>query len=218
MPGRGSRGGVGTIVFAAAVAVFLGFFLLYPVVLMLRRAFVVNGEVTMGLFTSLLHDPNKVDSIKNSLFIGLCVTAVSALVAMPLAFLTGRYAFAGKKWLTGLVLIPMIMPPFVGAIGMRQVLSRNGTIDILAVKVLSLLKIVPSDTMGLLDLTRGGLLGVIILETLHLYPIMYLNLAAALANVDPALEESARNLGASPWRLFRTVTLPLVMPGFSPAP
>jgi iron(III) transport system permease protein len=55
---------------------------------------------------------------------------------------------------------------------------------------------------------------VIILETLHLYPIMYLNITAALANVDPSLEESARNLGASTWRLFRTVTLPLTMPGF----
>ena len=133
---------------------------------------------------------------------------------MPLAIFTGRYAFTGKKWLTGFILVPMIMPPFVGAIGMRQILARNGTVDLLVVKVLSFFHLVQPGTMGVVDIMSAGLIGVIILETLHLYPIMYLNVAAALANVDPALEESARNMGASSWRLFRTVTMPLTMPGF----
>jgi len=60
----------------------------------------------------------------------------------------------------------------------------------------------------------GGFLGVVILEALHLYPIMYLNVAAALANVDPSLEEAAQNLGASRWKVFRTVTFPLMLPGY----
>jgi len=208
-----ARRGAGAVVFAAVVAVFLGFFLLYPVGLMLQRAFIVGGRFTLGLFGSLFEDPNRLDAIRNSIFIGASVTAACALVAAPLAIISGRYSFRGKRWLTGLVLVPMIMPPFVGAIGMRQILARNGAVDIAAVKLLSFLGLVAPDTMGLVDIARGGVLGVIILETLHLYPIMYLNLTAALANVDPSLEESARNLGASPWRLFRTVTLPLTMPG-----
>lgn len=212
MLGR-NRSGPGTILFVALVALFLAFFLLYPVALMLKRAFFVEGSASLGLFAGLWRDPNRFDSIRNSLFIGVAVTLVTAVVAAPLAILSARYAFRGKKWLTGAVLVPMIMPPFVGAIGMRQMLSRNGTLDILLVRVLSKLGIVAPDTMGLLDLTEGGIIAVIILEALHLYPIMYLNLAAALANVDPSLEDAARNLGASSWRLMRTVTLPLVMPG-----
>jgi iron(III) transport system permease protein len=203
-----------TIIFVLAVAAFLSFFLMYPVGLMLRKAFFVNGAFGLGLFRDLWQNSIRRECIANSLIIGLAVTAFSTIVAVPLAILTGRYSFAGKKWLTGLVLVPMIMPPFVGAIGMKQILSRNGTIDILVVKALALFHIVPPETMGLVDLTRGGLLGVIILGTLHLYPIMYLNVAAALANVDPGLEEAARNLGASSWRLWRTVTMPLTMPGF----
>ena len=63
-------------------------------------------------------------------------------------------------------------------------------------------------------LGAGGFWGVMILQTLNLYPIMFLNLSAAMANVDPTLRESAENLGASAWRVFRTVTLPLVAPGY----
>ncbi len=207
------RTGPGTVVFVIVVAAFLSFFLIYPLGLMLKRAFVVDGRLTLGLFGGLWRDPNRFDSIRNSLVIGAVVTVACGLLAAPLALLSGRYTFRGKKWLTGAILVPMIMPPFVGAIGMRQMLARNGTFDILLVKALSKIGLVAPETMGLVDLTEGGIIAVIILETLHLYPIMYLNLAAALANVDPSLEEAARNLGASSRRLFRTVTLPLMMPG-----
>jgi len=55
--------------------------------------------------------------------------------------------------------------------------------------------------------------GVVILETLHLFPIMYLNITAAFALIDPALEEAGRGLGAHGWALFRTITFPLLLPG-----
>jgi iron(III) transport system permease protein len=214
MPARGRRAGAGTWIFVVAVAAFLAFFLLYPVGYILKRAFIVGGEPTASLFAGLAHAPTMLKSLVNSLLIGVAVTALSAALSAPLAILTGRYTFAGRKWLTGLMLVPMIMPPFVGAIGMKQLFSRNGAIDIVVVKALSALGIVEPATMGVVDIMQAGLLGVIVLEALHLYPIMYLNIAAALANVDPALEEAARNMGASSWRLFRTVTLPLMMPGF----
>jgi iron(III) transport system permease protein len=62
-------------------------------------------------------------------------------------------------------------------------------------------------------LGEGRMLGVVIMEVLHLYPIIYLNAAAALANLDPALEEAASNLGCTGWRRFQRITLPLIMPG-----
>jgi iron(III) transport system permease protein len=89
---------------------------------------------------------------------------------------------------------------------MRQLLARFGSINLLLLEAGLIDQ--PIDWLG------GGLAGVIILEVLHLYPIMYLNLAAALANVDPSVEEAARNMGASGFRLFRTVTFPLMLPGY----
>src|SRR5207245_4605564 len=68
---------------------------------------------------------------------------------------------------------------------------------------------IPIDLPGQL-----GFWGIVILQVLNLYPIIFLNLSAAMANVDPSLLESAQNLGASGWRLFRTITLPLILPGY----
>src|SRR5205085_96773 len=75
--------------------------------------------------------------------------------------------------------------------------------------------------LGLLDpatpidwLGEGGVIGIVLMQVLHLYPILYLNLAAAWANVDPNLEDAARNLGAGEFRVFRTVTFPLLLPGY----
>jgi len=213
MPVRGSRAGSPAVVFALCIVAFLGFFLLYPVGLMLKGAFIVEGRLSFGLFSSLWTNTLLRECIFNSLMIGVTVTVAATAIAMPLAVFTGRYLFTGKKWLTGMVLVPMIMPPFVGAVALPRILERNGMVDILAVKVFSFLHLVSPDTMGLVDVTRGGIIGVIILETLHLYPIMYLNVAAALANVDPGMEEAAKNMGASSWRLWRTVTMPLTLPG-----
>jgi iron(III) transport system permease protein len=214
MAGRQSRVGLATAAFTLLAVAFLSLFLIYPVGLMLRNAVIVNGRFSLSLFADLWTNSLRRSCVINSTFIGVTVTFACAVVSAPMAFLMARYDFRGKKWLTGLVLVPMIMPPFVGAIGMQKILSKNGAVDILLVKFLSWLHIVQPDQMGLVDMARGGLLGVIVLETLHLYPIMYLNVTAALANVDPAMEEAGRNLGASPWRLFRTITMPLAMPGF----
>jgi iron(III) transport system permease protein len=63
-------------------------------------------------------------------------------------------------------------------------------------------------------LQGGGFWGIVVLQVLNLYPILFLNVSAAMASVDPALREAAQNLGAGGWRLFRTVTLPLILPGY----
>jgi iron(III) transport system permease protein len=90
----------------------------------------------------------------------------------------------------------------VGAIGIQQILGQYGSLN-------ALLGCGAVDWLG-----RGRYVGVIVLQALSLYPILYLNLAAALANVDPAMEEAAANLGSRPWTTFRRITLPLAAPGF----
>ncbi|OGG54004.1 MAG: ABC transporter permease [Candidatus Handelsmanbacteria bacterium RIFCSPLOWO2_12_FULL_64_10] len=188
------------------VAFFIAF-LIYPLWYAFTSAFVVKGEFSTVFFRLMITDPAKREAILNSLRLGVVTTLATTLLALPLAFLLVRNEFPGKGVLNGLMLVPMVLPPFVGAIGMKQMLARFGSINLLLLK-LGLID-APIDWFG-----GGGFAGVVILEGLHLYPIMYLNVAAALANVDPSLEEAARNVGASGFRLFRTITFPLMLPGY----
>jgi iron(III) transport system permease protein len=188
------------------VVAFLGVFLAYPLYYSCRGAFVVEGRFTLAFFRYLWHDTLTFRSILNSLALGCVVTAVTAALALPLSFAMVRYRFPGKGLLGGLLLVPMIMPPFVGAIGMRQILARFGSLNLLLMG--AGLVDAPIDWLG-----GARFWGVVIMEVLHLYPIMYLNFAAALANVDPSLEEAAVNMGSSGLGLFRKITLPLMMPG-----
>jgi iron(III) transport system permease protein len=193
-----------------AVLVFLWLFfiafMLYPLGYVFSNAFFTDEGFSLTFFKLMLSSPNYVAILANSINLGLIVTLLTTLLSLPLAFLLVRYDFPGKGLLNGLILIPMVLPPFVGAIGMRQLLARFGSINLLLLQMGVVDQ--PIDWLG------SGFWGVVILEVLHLYPIMYLNLAAALANVDPSLEEAAKNMGASGFRLFRTVTFPLMLPGY----
>ena len=128
---------------------------------------------------------------------------------MPLAQVMTRFNFRGKVLLSGLLLAPMIMPPFVGAIGLKQLLAKFGSLNLLLMQLGILEPGQPIDWLG-----QGGFWGIVLLQVMNLYPIMFLNVSAAMANIDPALREAAQNLGAGGWRLFRTVTLPLILPGY----
>ena len=189
-----------------AIVGFLAAFLLYPLAYSCRQAFIVDGRFTLGFFKYLYVDTLTRSSIINSFALACVSTLATALLALPLALAVVRYRFPAKGLLSGLLLMPMVMPPFVGAIGMRQVLARFGSLNLLLMRLGVMTT--PFDWLG-----GAKFWGVVIMEVLHLYPIMYLNMAAALANVDPSLEEAAVNLGSSGLRLFRKVTLPLMMPG-----
>jgi iron(III) transport system permease protein len=193
----------------AAVVVFFAVFLFYPTALMLREAFLVEGHFSLGYFRLLLESPLQRESLVNSLLIAVATTAGATLVALPLAWTLTRFSFAGRTTLQSLLLVPLIMPPFVGAIGLKQLLARFGSANLLLMNAGVVPADRPVDWLG-----AGGFWGIILLQVLNLYPILLLNLSAALANVDPSLREAAQNLGAGGWRLFRTVTVPLILPGY----
>ncbi len=198
-----------TTLILAAIVAFFGVFLVYPIGYVLREAFFLGGDFSIGFFRL---DEQELLEIWNSTLLAVITTATTTLVSLPLAYVLIRYSFPGKSLMQGFVLVPMIMPPFVGAVGIKQLFSQFGAVNMLAMK----LGIMDWDTVidwfGGSELRKLG--GVVFLGTLHLYPIMYLNVAAALANVDPTLEDAARNMGAGRWRLFRTISLPLMMPGY----
>jgi iron(III) transport system permease protein len=191
------------------LTVFFGLFLVYPLLDAVRVALFPEGKFSLKFFGLFFQSPLMMECLWNSFKLGIVVTLATTVLTLPLAHLFTRYGFRGKALLSGLLLVPMIMPPFVGAIGMRQFFSRYGSVNLLLMKLGVMDEANPIDWFG-----GGGFWGVVILAVLHLYPIMFLNVSAAMANIDPTLREAAENLGARGWRLFRTVTLPLVMPGF----
>jgi iron(III) transport system permease protein len=198
-----------TCAFLALLLLFFGLFLFYPVGLMLNRAFISGGKFTLEHFGLLLSSPLQRQSLLNSFAIAFLTTLLTTLITLPLAHVMTRMSFRGRALAGGLLLVPMIMPPFVGAIGLRQLLSRFGSLNLL----LQNMGVIPADRP--IDwLGSGGFWGIVILQVLNLYPILFLNVSAAMANIDPALREAAQNMGSSGWRLFRTVTLPLILPGY----
>lgn len=178
--------------------------LVYPILLTLRGGFYADPTKRTGFTLEHLllvfQDPRTLSGLFNSFFIAACTTTVAILIAVPLALISANYKFPGKGIFSALVLVPLILPPFVGAIGMRALMGREGSLNTLLGT--------DWDILG-----NARLLGVIFVQAFSLYPIIYLNATAALANLDPALDEAAQNLGAKGWkRLFR-ITLPLVRPG-----
>jgi iron(III) transport system permease protein len=196
-----------TVVLGLTTLFFL-LFLIYPLLYVFKEAFWIENRFNLTYFKLMVTDPNIRELVINSFKIGVMVTAVTSIVSLPLAYFLTRYRYPGRDTLRSVVLIPMIMPPFVGAIGMQQFFGIFGSVNMLLVK-LNLIDITET-----IDWFRGGFWGVVMLSTLHLYPIMYLNIVAALSNVDPSLEEAAENMGASRFQVFRQITLPLMMPGY----
>src|SRR5439155_16934921 len=103
-----------TTAFLALLFLFFGAFLFYPVSFMLKGAFFAGGQFSLKYFLLLLESPLERESILNSFALAFLTTALTTLLALPLAHWMTRYNFPGKAWLGGLLLVPMIMPPFVG--------------------------------------------------------------------------------------------------------
>lgn len=197
--------GYGTIGITLAM---LFFFLVYPVANVVVKAFFNENGFTLEYFSLLFGNSLQTASIVNSINIGIATTVLSTLVALPLAIFNTKFEYRGKAFLSGALLVPMIMPPFVGAIGVQRFFARRGSVN------LTLMEwgVIETPIEWLSD--ENMFWAVVILEVFHLYPIMYLNLTAALANVDPSLEEMSSTLGASKFKQFKDIVWPLSRPGF----
>ncbi len=178
--------------------------LLYPIYLTVRGGFardVAHGTgFTFDHIILIFQDPSAVAGLLNSLKIAAGTTTLALLIAVPLAVLSAQFRFPGKSFFNAMVLVPLILPPFVGAIGVRAILGREGALNALLHTNL--------DILG-----AAKYWGVIAVQALSLYPIIFLNASAAIANLDPALDEAAESLGAGWWKRFVRITLPLIRPG-----
>lgn len=202
--------------FAIAVgvmaALFFGCFFLWPILQTVQGAFRdAGGNWTLDYLWEIGRNRVYLEGLQNAFFLALASTALTIAVAVPLAWLADRFDFPAKRALLALLLVPMVLPPFVGAIGLKQILGQYGALNALLTHWGMLNHGATIDWLG--GSRNGRFWGVVVMNTLHLYPILFLNVAAALANIDPAMGEAAENLGCTGWRKFRRITLPLMMPG-----
>src|SRR5437867_8646668 len=190
----------------AAIWIFLAVFLVYPLARIFYDAFTDDaGRLTIRHFLDFAADGFYRRSLWNSLLLGLGTVAATSVLGFAIAFLLVRYDFAGRNLFSYLTLIPIISPPLVGVLGFTFILGRAGTVNVLLMDWFDLLT--PINFVY-------GVHGVLQVETLHLFPMITLNVVDALSRIDPALEEAAESVGAPGWWKLATITLPLTTPGY----
>jgi iron(III) transport system permease protein len=179
-------------------------FILYPVLRVLWIALSdETGNLTLIHFLNFFRRPLFREALWNTLVSGLLVVVFSGLLSLPLAYIIARYEFRGKLLLQTAATLPLVIPPFVGAVALQLILGRSGMINLLLMRWFDM-------TIPIME----GLAGVVLVQTLHFFPFILLNTVVSLSNIDPSMEEMAQNMGCHGFRLFRRITLPLMLPGF----
>lgn len=178
----------------------LGVFVVFPFVRLLWITFTVDGAPSLGTLIPVATNWYNQLAFRNSLLLGLAVATCGTALGFLFAYgVTRLHLSKPFIWIiNAVVMLPLISPPFTSSIALTLSLGPNGT----------LLKL-----FGLKSIGFYGFSGTFISETLTYFPIAYMTLATVLSRLDPNLEDAAYSMGASPWRTFRTVTLPLSLPG-----
>ena len=143
-------------------------------------------------------------AVINSIYSAILVTIFSVILGVFFAFIVARYDFPGKRIIRTVLIFPILATPFVGAIGIKTFLGRAGFFNNLFYTTLNVIPF---------RIELQGLAAIIFVQSLSLFSLVYLNAYSSFMGIDPSLEEQAENLGATGFKLFRSVTLPLAMPG-----
>lgn len=190
----------------AVIWAFLIIFVVFPLIRIFYDAFTGEaGEFTLVNFAEFFTDSFYLRSLWKSLLLGLAAVFTTSVIGIAVALLLIRYEFPYRNLFSYLTMLPLILPPLVGVLGFVFILGRAGTVNILLMDWFGLEQ--PINFMY-------GVQGVLLVETIHLFPMMTLSILDALSKVDPTLEEAAQGMGAKGWRRLRDITLPLTTPGY----
>ena len=189
---------------ALFIALFLLIFLAVPIFQVFYVSFLdQNGHFTLLNFYDFFQNALFIESFYNSFYVASMSVVLASVFALPLAYFTSRFNFRGSVIIQSLGFIPLIMPPFVGAVAMKLLFGSNGSINLIL-----------NDWFGFKIPFMEGLNGVIFVESIHYFPFILINLITSLNNIDRTMEESAQSLGSKGFGLFRKIVLPLSMPGY----
>lgn len=188
------------ILLFAFVVLFL--FAIYPMFSIFQASFISSETNLFSLenYQKIFNRPFYLRCFRNSLWVSALATIFSLMIGIPFGFFTSRFHLPGKSIIKTLATLPLILPTFIGAEAWILLLGRNGLFSNLFHQI------------GITLPTIYGWQGIVLVFTLQFFPYVFLMVSASINSIDSSLEESARNLGANNWRVFRTVTLPIVTP------
>jgi len=183
----------------------VGLFVLYPLAMLLLRAFLAEGQLSQGPLFAMLGERIHRQSLLNSLILATLVGGIGTALGFVFALAATRCELSApaRGALDALAFLPLISPPFTTSIAIIFSFGPRGLIT--------------HDLLGLTGTSAYGLPTTLLSEVLTYFPLAYLTLKPVLAGIDPNLEDMAASLRAGGWRIFRTVTLPLCIPGFANA-
>jgi iron(III) transport system permease protein len=197
---------IGGLLGYGAIWAFFGVFLIYPLIRLFFDAVTTEtGAFTLQNFYDFFTDSFYLKTLWNSILLGLGTVVTTSIIGITFAFLLLRYDFPGRGLFSYLSFVPMIMPPLVGVMGFVFIMGRAGTVNIILMDYFGLAK--PINFMY-------GIQGVLLVETLHLFPLMTLSIVDAMGKISPSLDEAAESVGSRGLRKFWDITFPLTTPGY----
>ena len=184
---------------------FLTVFILYPLAMLLVDSFIGDGSFSLSVFGRIFRMPTFTKAIGNTLKVGFVVGILSTMVGLLFAYVEvyvrmGKFSGGLFKVVS---MLPVVSPPFVLSLSMIMLFGKAG--------------IITRHILGIYDNSVYGFWGIVIVQTLTFFPVCYMMLKGLLKNIDPSLEEAARDMGASRMKVFTSVTLPLILPGLGNA-
>lgn len=186
---------------------FLTLFILYPLaILLVDSVYGAETGLTTSVFQRIFQMKTFRTAIANTLKVGFTVGIFSTLIGLLFAYVE-VYVKLRTKFMGGLFqvvsMLPVVSPPFVLSLSMIMLFGKAGIITRYLLKIY--------------DNSVYGYWGIVIVQTLTFFPVCYMMLKGLLKNIDPSLEEAARDMGASRSKVFTSVTLPLILPGLGNA-
>lgn len=175
-----------------------------PVVLIFWTSFIVDGHINMQAVMNTIMQEDTFQALKMSIMIAACVTVTCTFVGTLFAWLVTRTDLPFKETMKVLFTIPFMLPAFIGALAWKMLLSpRAGYIN-------QIWMAITGTREALFNVY--GFWGIVVIETMYLFPFVFIQVSGALERMDPTLEESARIAGAGLFTITRKITIPLIMP------
>ncbi len=204
MPNAGTKKfGMAEFIFLLSVLILVVIVAL-PVVLIFWTSFIVDGHLNMKAVMDTIMQEETFQALKMSIMIAACVTVTCTFVGTLFAWLVTRTDLPFKETMKVLFTVPFMLPAFIGALAWKMLLSpRAGYIN-------QLWMAITGTRHALFNIY--GFWWIVIIETMYLFPFVFIQVSGALERMDPTLEESARISGAGLFTITRKITIPLIMP------
>jgi len=185
------------------IAVLISIFVIYPLYKVIVVSLTVDGSFSLSEYIYIFSKSWLRGTFYNSMILGVIVATTSTIIGFITAYSLYKVQLPMRGFFRQIVMLPIISPPFMLTISIILLMGRNGLIT--------------KQLLGITNYSIYGLDGLIIVQTLGMYPIAYRVLTGVLSRISPELENAALNLGGDKGYVFRSVTLPLSIPGLASA-